>query len=377
MSFFKKILKFDLSNRKRISLFKIIEVFKKIEFFNSNEQNFSVKCNFSLILVFLFTSFFLIQTKAQYFTNQSKFYNAGFLIPVKKNNSEIDFNYNLKNSMVDSINIPLKRFGKLFLIEVTIDGQKGNLIFDTGANNLLLNRTYFRNTKTIGKQESYGITGGVAFVEKVIVKSLELFDLVYEGIKADITNLTHLENRVGVKVLGLIGLSLIRDFEIVIDYNNNLLQLYKLDKSGNRISPSCKNDQVLNQKIDFLDNIVFVYGKIGGKKLRFCLDTGAEMNSINSFSSKKVMNKINIKGRTILKGAGAENIEVLHGVVDQFDFEGKQISGMESIITDLSSLNKVYGIDIDGILGFSFLQHGIFKLNLIKKQIEIYFNDNQ
>lgn len=363
---------------KKISTLENLHNYRKNEVNNSNEIVCFNKRNLRLLIILISISFFTTQINAQYQINQLQIYNPGLFPPVIKYiNPEIDFTYKLKNSDLDSINIPLKRFGKLFLIEVTIDGQQGNLIFDTGASNLLLNRTYFRNSKSVGKQESYGITGGVASVDKVIIKSLEFFDLVYEEIRADVTNLTHLENRVGMKVLGLIGLNLIKDFEIVIDYNNNLLQLYKLDKFGNRVSPRYKNDDVLNQKIDFLDNIVFVYGKIGGKKLRFCLDTGAEMNSINSFSSKKVMNKINIRGRTILKGAGTENFEVLHGVIEQFDFEGKQISGMESLITDLSSLNKVYGIDIDGILGYSFLQRGIFQLNLIKKQIEIYFNDNQ
>ncbi len=363
---------------KKISGLRIFQIYKKTEIYNSKKLKIYTNRNFRIIIILISITIFFTQIKSQYQTYQFQIYDAGFLLPIKKyTNSEKDFSFKLKNPVTDSLNIPLKRFGKLFLIEVKIEGQQGNLIFDTGANNLLLNRTYFRNTKSVGKQESYGITGGVTSVDKIMVKSLEFFNLEYEEIKADVTNLTHLENRVGVKVLGLIGLNLIKDFEIVIDYKSNLLQLYKLDKLGNRISPAYNNEVVLNQKIDFQDNIVFVYGKIGGKKLRFCLDTGAEMNSINSFSSKKVMNKINIRGRTILKGAGTQNYEVLHGVIEQFDFEGKQISGMESLITDLSTLNKVYGMDIDGILGFSFLQHGIFKLNLIKKQIEIYFNDNQ
>src|SRR5512138_3041409 len=45
--------------------------------------------------------------------------------------------------------IPLKRAGRLFMIEVVIDGITGNLIFDTGASKLVLNSTYFRNSWTI------------------------------------------------------------------------------------------------------------------------------------------------------------------------------------------------------------------------------------
>jgi len=47
-----------------------------------------------------------------------------------------------------SITIPLKRAGRLFLIEAQVDGQIGNLVFDTGASGLVLNRTYFRKYVT-------------------------------------------------------------------------------------------------------------------------------------------------------------------------------------------------------------------------------------
>lgn len=43
-----------------------------------------------------------------------------------------------------SITTPLKRAGRLFLIEATIGDQTGNFVFDTGASKLVLNRTYFR-----------------------------------------------------------------------------------------------------------------------------------------------------------------------------------------------------------------------------------------
>jgi hypothetical protein len=54
--------------------------------------------------------------------------------------------------------IPLKRAGKLLLIEAEADGQRGDFILDTGAPFLVLNQTYFRGA-TRRNGTSGGITG--------------------------------------------------------------------------------------------------------------------------------------------------------------------------------------------------------------------------
>ena len=289
---------------------------------------------------------------------------------------QISSSENLINSTFtdfDSLNIPLKRAGRLFLIEAKIDGQIGNLIFDTGACDLLLNRTYFKDYRKIGTQDSRGITGNVDAVEKILIENLRFFDMEFKELKVDISNLSHLENRAGVKILGLIGFNLIKNFEIVIDGNNNLLQLFKVDKNGDRVKTknSLKPDCI--QKIDFFNNVLFLTAKIKEKKLRFCFDTGAEINSISSFCPKKVLSGIKIKGRTMLRGAGTKEFEVIHGIIENFEFESNQIENMQTIIVDLEPLNLVYGIDIDGVLGYNFLSQGIISINFVKKEFGISF----
>lgn len=93
------------------------------------------------------------------------------------NPEKVHVNLLLKGSTVSgslsSIVIPLKQAGRLFLIEARIDDQEGNLIFDTGATGLVLNRTYFRKYAAYEKPGAGGITGNFSKVHGTIVKEVD------------------------------------------------------------------------------------------------------------------------------------------------------------------------------------------------------------
>jgi predicted aspartyl protease len=278
----------------------------------------------------------------------------------------------------DSLVIPLKRAGRLLLIEANVDNEIGNLVFDTGADNLVFNSTYFRkHTKSAGAN-SNGITGNVGTVETITIDKLEFADLTYKKVKVDITNLGHIENRRGVKILGLIGFNMFRDFEIIIDIKNNQLKLFRVDKSGNRIvSGNTKFIPDQSQKISGNSNILFLEGKIGGRNLKFCFDTGAETNVISSFSNKNILNSLTITRRSKLKGAGTAGSEVLYGRMNDFTLGDRRIGGMETIISDLGALSEAYGTKIDGMLGYNFMEQGTLCINFVKKQFGIQFNTEE
>lgn len=279
-----------------------------------------------------------------------------------------------QSGMPDEITIPLKRAGRLLLMEARIDNETGNFIFDTGSSKLVLNNTYFRKYVSIESGERGGITGGVASVRQTKISKIQLSGLSYDNVLADLSDLGHIENRRGVKILGLLGFSLIKNMEIIIDVNNNELHLYRLDRSGNRIN---KNATAFNadisQKVQIYQDILFVSPKIGGKILSFCLDTGAESNVINSASSKKVMNTINITRRSGLVGAGRPSSEALFGTLNDFTIEGRQISQMQTIITNLENMSAAYGFTIDGMLGYDFFEKGLICVNLVRQEIKISF----
>jgi predicted aspartyl protease len=275
---------------------------------------------------------------------------------------------------LESVIIPLKRIGNLFMIEARIDNEVGNFLFDTGSSQLVLNTTYFRKYITMEGTEGKGITGETGAIRRTTIRKLQVAGLSYDNITADVTELGHIENRRGVKLLGLFGLSLLKNLEMMIDLAHNELRLYRLDKSGNRISPQKEEFRAdLTQKVLEYHNILFLKAKIGGKELDFCLDTGAESNVLNCYAPKKVMSSVTILRRSDMMGVGSGEAEVLFGSLNDFSIGDHPISGMKVIIASLNALAESYGYPIDGMLGYDFFAKGKVSINLVKNELKISF----
>jgi predicted aspartyl protease len=275
---------------------------------------------------------------------------------------------------LESVVIPLKRAGRLFMIEAKIDDIVGNFLFDTGSAELVLNSTYFRKYMKSTGGEGGGITGSTGTIQHAQVKNLDVAGLSYRNLTADVTDLGHIENRRGVKVLGLFSLGMLKGLEMVIDINHNELRLYRLDKNGNRIS--AQKDQFradVTEKVELYHNILFVKVKIGGKILDFCLDTGAESNVLSSYAPKKVLSTVTILRRSDLVGAGTGEAEVIFGKLNDFVLGDHAIPNMQTIIASLDALSASYGYTVDGMLGYDFFIKGEICINLVKNELKVSF----
>lgn len=299
--------------------------------------------------------------------------SPGNALPILLGNLTISgSNISDQNGNFVGVTIPLKRAGRLLMIEGTIDNITGNFILDTGASGLVLNKTYFRNFLTFDDEEGGGVTGATEAVSRARVKKLVVSDLVYTNISADVTPLGHLENRRGVKILGLFGMNLLKNLEIVIDVRSNELQLFKLDRNGNRlVNPSTSVKYDIVQKIDSYRNVVFVKATMGGKLLDFCLDSGAESNVLSTNAPKNALSKVNITRRSSLQGVGEAQGEVLYGTMTDFVMGNRPLHPMETIVCSLDAMAQKYGYPIDGMLGYDFFAKGRIYINLVKKEMGI------
>lgn len=279
------------------------------------------------------------------------------------------------NQEINHYAIALKRAGKLIILDAIIDGISGNLILDTGSAELVLNSIYFRDSHRNTKFSAGGITGSTGALSTTKTDTIRIAELQFSNIRANVTDLGHIEQARNVKVLGFFGLKMLDDFEVVVDLKNNYLELHRLNFSGKRIDDASEVppfDLELNAKVQ--QSVFFIDAVINRKKLTFCLDTGAESNVIGNHLPDKVLNTIRIFRRSQMSGAGKANMEVLYGIMNDFSIENKQIKGMNILITNMYNMSKFYGVRIDGMLGCDFLEEGVFYINLRKEIVGIVLN---
>jgi predicted aspartyl protease len=272
------------------------------------------------------------------------------------------------------IMIPLRFVGNLMLLECRIDSISGYLVFDTGASEIILNQVYFRHYSARTLPQTAGITGSAGEVKTITVGSILVSELEFRKVTTHMADLSHLENNRNVRILGLVNFELFKAFTLVIDARNAQLQLIPQKEKGkkNKGLPDAQNQDVILH-VDFSQNILFLPGSIAQKKIRFCLDTGAETNVINSRNPDAVLNTIAITGKTTLRGTGRGKNEVLTGTLKECDIGGSKFQDMRTIIANLDPLNEAYGYHIDGMLGYPFLQKCCLCINFAEQTMGIKF----
>jgi hypothetical protein len=270
--------------------------------------------------------------------------------------------------------IPFTRAGNLILIQAKADTASGFFVLDTGTPGLVLNLTYFRRYPTSNPVESGGVTGGTLSAQ-TSVDSFHLGPISYRHIDADLINLGHIENNKGVKIFGLMGLSLFERFEMIIDYNTNSLYLHLINKkeAATYRSPQLLDSTTYNIiPIDIEEHKMIVYLFLKGRKLKFIIDSGAETNVLDSRLPGKIFEQVEITRRVILNGSGNHKVEALYGDVKGLRLGNQDIAALPVLITNLQSMCDAYNNCLDGMLGFDFLSLHKIGFNFVNRKMYIW-----
>lgn len=268
--------------------------------------------------------------------------------------------------------IPIKMIGRLAVIEARIDTMVGAFILDTGAPYLILNKTWFRDQGATSLAQAGGITGALSDVKNLWVKEFQLGKLTYNDFEADIVELAHLEASRGIPILGLIGLNFFTNMELQINYQQQQIILFALDERGNRIEKEEEPKQTEITVPFYLNNgIIFIDGSLNDVNMRFCFDTGAELNVFHNRLPKKAMQNISITSRSILTGTSNQKTEVLRGSVTSLLLGDFVCSDMSTLLTSLTNMSRSYDIHVDGMIGYELLKMRSLSFNFMKAEITI------
>ena len=271
-----------------------------------------------------------------------------------------------------TITVPIKRAGSLIIIEAQLDTMIGNFILDTGAPGLVLNETYFRDLSHNYEKETGGINGR-SHSFSTIVKNLAILDVHYDRLTADVTDLSAIENSKHIKVLGLLGTRLFAKLAITVDLFNNVLYIHKPDNKGEIMEGErvfSKPDMKTSFKL--LDDVMFMRGNIDNSDLWFAFDTGAECNLLDYDNFKKLARKMRVISKSTITGIGGEGRENVYAAFDNLVIGNYLFKNNHIMFTSLDGIGKAYNTTVDAILGNDFFARGIFTINFVKKEFEMY-----
>ena len=274
--------------------------------------------------------------------------------------------------------IPFTRAGNLILLKASIDSIEGNFVLDTGAPHLILNMTYFRDYPMAppeADEEPGGITGTAGRSLPAAIPNLQLGPIRYAKLRADRINLGHIENSRGVKILGLLGVQLFKRFEMIIDYENSRIHLHLI---GRKEASSYQSEQLRDAStfhtfsIQLVEHKILTTAHIGGKKLNFVIDTGAESNVLDSRLPDRIFENVSITRRVVLTGSGNTKIDALYGDMKNMKIGELALSSLPVLVTNLEKLCFSYDRCIDGMLGFDFLSMQKIGFNFVRNKMYIW-----
>lgn len=273
--------------------------------------------------------------------------------------------------------IPFNRIGNLIVIKARVDTIEGNFILDTGAPHLVLNLTYFRDYSltTRHDEEQSSIAGRGGVINKTSVRELSFGTMNFVKLEADVTNLGNIENAKGIKVLGLLGLDLFTQCELIIDFEKSQLYLHRIGKKER----STYKHEMLNDTsvyrtfpIEILNNRMTTTTIVAGKKLKLVIDCAAESNILDSRLPDKILEAITIIRRVKLTGPGDKKVDALYGSLASMKMGTQQIENLPVVIINLQYTCFSDDMCVNGVLGFDFLSQHKIGFNFVTRKMYIW-----
>lgn len=269
--------------------------------------------------------------------------------------------------------IPFKLVDHLIVVKAELLNKKGNFIIDTGSETMILNKVHFPDFYAYQRknQGASGINQSIENSYERRVKEFALESLKLHDKDSDVIDISHIEKSKKIKLLGIIGYNVLKDYEVFIDLHLNQITLTKVDRFGNKL-----NDHVYLEKIvdslsfNLKNHTIIVNGTVNNQKVKFGIDTAAEFNQINRRVNRKVLKYFIPKRRLSLSGVGNKKIEVLAGKLHRVKLSETIYFGpMLTVLTNLNKMNEAFGTQLDGILGYEFFAQKRTIINYQKEKL--------
>ncbi len=272
--------------------------------------------------------------------------------------------------------IPFRMEGNLLLIKATLNGQTGNFLLDTGAPELILNEAYFEGIRIPwDPKQVVDFNGHASEARHFAIESFSIGDLSIKKQYALTVNLTSVEKAKGIHLLGIIGYSVLKDLELLFDFDRQELSIAHSKKKA--FSFAIAEMPTASFDLRFSGHLPYLIARIGKKKLRFGLDTGAEVNVLDDKSFRHVEGAFDEVKKLHVKGITHHQKLATSGALQHLTIDGQPVGPLNVTVVSIQSLNESLTIGLDGILGMPFLKRGRVGVDYEGRKVWVWRSDGR
>ena len=234
-----------------------------------------------------------------------------------------------------NIEVDFKLLNGIALVSAVVKGEQGYLIFDTGAMKTGLHRKYFSDMQ--GKElEIAKFSGEMAndTATEITVSSLSFSGVTLTDQKAMLMDLSYVEDSLrafdpSLRLLGTMGIDIIRNFAVMMDYGENKITL----------NPLCGFDKSTCVPLQ-MEALPVVEAEIYGERYRFVLDTGANTCLLGTALQDRF---------PVQPVEDAPNVFKISSV----SLQNRPYSDVLSVFTDISAIQSK--VSVEGVIGYHIL----------------------
>lgn len=263
----------------------------------------------------------------------------------------------------------------LILVPVCVDAKGPyQFILDTGASHCLLSEDL---AATLGIQpeiekQAMG-AGGPVKLTFGHISSMTIGSALQENVQVAITNeIQRIGAAIQSKVDGVVGFAFLKEFVVVIDYRDGALRLAHPSEAcngnGNR-SGNCISFKLasVSKPLILVPTIVNGHGPY-----QFALDTGASRTMLSIELARKLA--IETTDDSPVTGGGGQ-IKILAGKVSSLAVGDAAVRDHAIGAGEfLNMLSKAVGTELDGIIGYNFLNQFKVAINYPQSTLELVEN---
>ncbi len=278
----------------------------------------------------------------------------------------------LKGILPDKVLLPFELSGGLIFVPTKIDGKDGWLQFDSGSAFTILNQADFPSKDSNSVRTTVTGINGVSNLRQYNADSILLGNLKLENFA------TNTMANVGQDgSFGLLGFDIFRDYELILDYQNQTIELNKTDSIGNYLNNNTElGKPIYIAKIVMQRHIPIIKLTVGKKQYAMGLDCGANSNLFFNENYQLLKNKLKEETAVDMGGLGDKTIKVKSAILSSASVGKLTFTNMETVFThnNMGNANTSEKLNIDGILGYPFLKQYKIAVNFKKQSVSFFKN---